>query len=236
MSAEYLLVLIRNVLAKMRLSHVLAVFLVFVFSTSLGSETITLRTWYPSPYGSYKRMKITESLTVGTPTVPLSVNGDILQSGTFASDLLTTKKICLNGECVETFAPVVREGCTASGNRCYFQLGKLLVQTGHTEVTDTCEGPSYGGVCNGNYTVQVVFPVAFKSKPLITVAPEQVGRSTSCGFATDAVGADYRDVTRVGFKFHINGSPLNANACGAAYDGWQLPASGQWMAIGEAVQ
>ncbi|MFA6584244.1 MAG: hypothetical protein WCS77_08105 [Elusimicrobiaceae bacterium] len=51
--------------------------------TNLGSEVITLRTYYPSPYGSYSKFKITDSLSAGTAAKPLAINGNVVQNGNF---------------------------------------------------------------------------------------------------------------------------------------------------------
>lgn len=66
-------------------SVVLAASLFVLNNTALLAETITMRTWYPSPYGSYRRARITESLQVGTSSSPLAVNGNINQTGNFSA-------------------------------------------------------------------------------------------------------------------------------------------------------
>ncbi len=88
---------ISKVAGGVKAEYAIAGAFVLVFSTSLGSETITMRTWYPSPYGSYKRVKITESLAAGTPTVPLAINGNIVQTGNFT---LTPPKLFSNSSSV----------------------------------------------------------------------------------------------------------------------------------------
>lgn len=45
-------------------------------------EVIAMKTWYPSPYGSYNRLLITEQLKVGTSSAPLALNGNVEQTGT----------------------------------------------------------------------------------------------------------------------------------------------------------
>lgn len=62
--------LLSVLLSEIKVQHILAVLLVILMATSAGTETITMRTWYPSPYGSYNRIKIAESLTVGSVDTP----------------------------------------------------------------------------------------------------------------------------------------------------------------------
>jgi hypothetical protein len=48
----------------------------------LSSEVYTLKTYYPSPYGSYKKFKVTDSVAAGTADAPLAVNGSVnMQNG-----------------------------------------------------------------------------------------------------------------------------------------------------------
>lgn len=49
---------------KTRLLLAVSAFLAVIFAvTAVKSETITMRTWYPSPYGSYQRLKASDFLT-----------------------------------------------------------------------------------------------------------------------------------------------------------------------------
>ncbi|MFA6582979.1 MAG: hypothetical protein WCS77_01665 [Elusimicrobiaceae bacterium] len=59
-----------------------------VFTASLGSETYTLRTWYPSPYGSYTRL-----LSTGNTILARDTGGVSIGTGT-----LTDFKLAVNGQ------------------------------------------------------------------------------------------------------------------------------------------
>ncbi|MFA6584815.1 MAG: hypothetical protein WCS77_11010 [Elusimicrobiaceae bacterium] len=61
----------------------IALFIAVSAWTISGSETITLKTYYPSPYGSYKKFKVTDSIAAGTDTSPLRINGNVVQNGNF---------------------------------------------------------------------------------------------------------------------------------------------------------
>lgn len=78
-------------LLKIREFRIFALFvLVALFPINAGTETITMKTWYPSPYGSYQRFRVANGsdlaadgghITVGrNATASLVVNGDISQS------------------------------------------------------------------------------------------------------------------------------------------------------------
>lgn len=70
---------------KHRLNHKIR----FLFALTLAvwcnaarGEVMVMKTWYPSPYGSYNRLLITDQLKVGTSSAPLAVNGNMEQTGT----------------------------------------------------------------------------------------------------------------------------------------------------------
>ncbi|MFA6584281.1 MAG: hypothetical protein WCS77_08290 [Elusimicrobiaceae bacterium] len=56
----------------------LSLLIIPLASAELGGETITLKTYYPSPYGSYQKMKITKLLTAGSATDALLIDGRIV--------------------------------------------------------------------------------------------------------------------------------------------------------------
>ncbi|MFA6584243.1 MAG: hypothetical protein WCS77_08100 [Elusimicrobiaceae bacterium] len=76
----------------------IAAFLILGFSSTLGGEIITLKTYYPSPYGSYKRMKIAESLTVGEASAPGNVLGSLVISS--AGSALQTSVLAPDGKTI----------------------------------------------------------------------------------------------------------------------------------------
>ncbi len=102
MNCGILLTATHNLLKRIRLTYALAAFFVIFSACDLGSETITMRTWYPSPYGSYQRVKITELLAAGTTTMPLAINGNVVQNGNFT---LTPQK------CSEIANPATGQLC-----------------------------------------------------------------------------------------------------------------------------
>ncbi|MFA6584280.1 MAG: hypothetical protein WCS77_08285 [Elusimicrobiaceae bacterium] len=56
----------------------LSLLIIPLASAELGGETITLKTYYPSPYGSYQKMKITKLLTAGSATDALLIDGRVV--------------------------------------------------------------------------------------------------------------------------------------------------------------
>jgi|GEM_PF-6574325 len=114
---------------------VLAVLFIAAVPASLGSEVYTLRTWYPSPYGSFKKFKITDTLFAGTDTSPLKISGNVeiisgkarMPLGTADSDsgdTLVTKDYLTANKAYMTHFIASPEGCSitdGSANKALYQ-------------------------------------------------------------------------------------------------------------------
>ncbi|MFA6584279.1 MAG: hypothetical protein WCS77_08280 [Elusimicrobiaceae bacterium] len=65
-------------ISRRQILLVLSLTIIPLAASVLGSETITLKTYYPSPYGSYQKMKITKLLTAGSSTDALLIDGRVV--------------------------------------------------------------------------------------------------------------------------------------------------------------
>jgi hypothetical protein len=63
-----------KIFSKIKLKYVFTIAAVAVLTGAAGTETIQMHSWYPSPYGSYQKMKITNMLHVGETAKPGTLN------------------------------------------------------------------------------------------------------------------------------------------------------------------
>ncbi|MFA6584794.1 MAG: hypothetical protein WCS77_10900 [Elusimicrobiaceae bacterium] len=76
-------ILIKKIFSGTKFAYIIAFAAVALLAGIAGTETITLKTWYPTPYCSYPKMKVTNSINIGTADKAASVkiSGDAVMTG-----------------------------------------------------------------------------------------------------------------------------------------------------------
>ena len=132
---------------------------VVLLATVGGTEVITFKTYYPSPYGSYQKMKITKSLTVGDRLpdgtyTPLDISGSVNVTGS----------VGISGAAnVLRLEPQSCAGVTNSVNGavCFNTDGKLKVYyNGWKDIAGGDTLVSAVSQYSNSYTVEIMAPAS----------------------------------------------------------------------------
>lgn len=108
---------------------------------------------------------------------------------------------------------------------------ETTVFSDHGVKANKCSGTLDGGLCRGNWYIDVKFPKRFANTPHVLVSPEKVSDQGGCvRGGTDAIVAYPSRITKAGFRLFVSGSPVSGN-CGAK-GGWRSRGSAGWIAIG----
>ncbi|MBI4371655.1 MAG: hypothetical protein HY552_05090 [Elusimicrobia bacterium] len=188
----------------------------------LGSENITLTTYYPAPSGIYTRMITTGDTYLARDGGAVGIKTSAPAAG-YALDV--------NGK-----IHAATDVCTdASGGKCLSAMpSPVRVLSGHgvsPGAPANCSGTFQGGLCSGLWFQDIVFSQPFTSTPHVLVTPENISNQGGCvGGATDKVVAYPANMTRTGFRLYVGGSP-DAGSCGA-WNGWSSMGSAGWIAVG----
>ncbi len=202
----------------------LAAGLVAILPRGVGSESLTLQTYYPSPIGIYSTLTTTGAtllardggdvgVATNAPTQALDVNGKIrMRVPTAAADAADT---------------VATKGYV---DQAVLQT-KVKIESGHGLTPGQCPGTNSGGLCSQPFQQNIAFQATFTAPPAVVVVPEDVSQQGGCvGGATDKVVAYPSNITKTGFTLNIGGSP-EAGSCGG-FEGWYTVSTAGWIAVG----
>ena len=99
---------------------------------------------------------------------------------------------------------------------------------------ENCNGTYQGGLCKGGYFQDIFFAKPFNGIPKVLVTARHISDQGGCvGGATDTWKAHPTDITPVGFRLWVSGSPVGSS-CGA-WSGWHSIASADWTAFEDSV-
>jgi hypothetical protein len=188
------------------------------------TETITISTYYPSPYGVYQTLTF-------------------LPNDSF--DPATSS--CREGEMSyskSNQALYICKGSSPSWKTFGFVAGNKKIKSDHFVSTNQCSGTKYssGQTCDSEWYRDITFPVsvsspAFTGTPKVFVVPERVSdpvNSSCTGGRTDfmAVFPESATISKTGFRAWASGSP-NWRIHSCSDDGERSRAEIGWLAIGD---
>ncbi len=196
------------------------------FAQNNQTESLSITTYYPAPYGVYKNPRI---FPRGKPALP-----EERQPGTIYFNNSEKRLYIFNGS-LNDFEPVgpgssggsgfkIFSGHGVSPNGC----GENLV-SGHGNELCTWDG-WYG---------TITFPTPFQNKPQVIVVTERnpdYEKSPCASNMTDAVTAYADQITNTSFRIWAHGSPDFWSECGHPphpHEGTQAHAKVGWIAIGQ---
>ncbi len=212
-----------------------------------AQKSVKLTTYYPAPYGEYKRLNSTEdaylattsgNVGIGTTNPQAKLDVTSTDSGFLPPRMSTIERDAIASVAQGTV--IFNTDATVSALQIYDgsrwkSLASQMVLSGHGEITNTCDGAIMGnGLCNGRFYKVITFSSPFSSPPHVLVTPERVSEAPACaGSVTDTLAAYPEDITTTGFKLYAFGSPGLINSCGVGSEGYSTQARAGWMAIGD---
>jgi len=200
--------------SKIILSLLFFVCLCFVctnaFCQTPTSETVTITTYYPAPYGEYRELAL-------TPSDDFTPGASCSKEGAMYYDNSEHQMFVCSGK---------------SGSNIWEPVGlsSLHIESGHGVIPNVCTAAISGVSCTVPWSINITFSKPFYNIPHVLVAPQHVTEDLSTGYATDAVYAAASNITKTGFTLSVGGSPVSVFPSSIS-DNW-TKSSASWIAIG----
>jgi hypothetical protein len=203
-------------------------FSIFVFGVSgvccaqsNKSESLTISTYYPAPYGVYKHIRL------------------------FPDNTITPGGVCVQeGEAV--YSDSMHEFYVCQGispNLKWQKIGSGMKSIVKNDVfPDQCSGsnstaPVKDQLCSAPWFKDIVFDEPFTGKPDVIVFAQNISdisNSPCTEGVTDVVLVYPENINPTGFRLWASGSPKeNTGTCGSMYEEYYSRAIVGWMAVGE---
>jgi hypothetical protein len=210
----------------MRLFFLINVF-IFIFSTCFclaqnnQTESLTIATYYPAPYGVYKNLRL---VPIPTPSDPAAQ-----QPGTLFFNESDKKLYFHNGTAWEKFG----SGASA-GSGLKIESGHLVSPEECWSTLVTIDGKKQ--VCDYyGWFKNITFTKNFTNPPDVIVAIERAPDMINSP-CTDNMTSGYKiyaeNIKTTGFLVQADAGIKGHSTCGA-YAGWSSRAEIGWIAIGE---
>jgi hypothetical protein len=211
-----------------RITVILAFLICITFSAVCAqqnqTESLTVTTYYPAPYGVYKTMRLFPQFSF--PQSSFTPGDDCPQEG----------EVFYRADRQDVF---ICQG-TPSSRKWSFMGSVMRVFSDFDVFPDQCNGTIVGTagnqLCSGLWYKNITFSGTFGTTPHVIVMVQNISEVTNSSCAngdSDMVVAYPGNITPTGFQVWAGGSPLKDSACGSAYETYYTRSRVGWLAVSE---